>query len=428
MIRNTLVSCLFVLGGCAFDLGTLQANPVADGGMEMPLDDGGLPATDDAQVPMEDGGMVEDSDAGTDAGTDAGMMVEDPDGGTMPCTGRCLDPVSLATGRVHTCALYASGEVACWGGNGSGQFGDGTRVGGETPRLISGITDAVEIEALHDGTCARHTDGTVSCWGQLQDGAGWALTPTLVAGIVGADEIAAGAYHVCAIISGSVSCWYYQMGLERTVPVTIAGITNAVEIGAGSGFTCVRRATGQVSCWGENNSFGQLGDGTMLARPTTPGPVSSISSATHLSVGDDHSCVLQAGEVYCWGRNRQGQIGSGSAAISALTPQRVPDADAVLIAAGRESTCVIQTSGQVLCWGDNTYGQMGDGNTTEGRRLNPSTPVTGIVDADAIQSSQHVCTIRSTGQIVCWGLNNAGQLGNGTTVDSAVPVIVSPPT
>src|SRR5262249_37567598 len=117
-----------------------------------------------------------------------------------------------------------------------------------------------------------------------------------------------------------------------------------------------------------------------------------------------------------------GQLGDNS-----TTDRAVPVAVAGLssgvaaIAAGELHTCAVTTGGAVLCWGDNTFGELG-ANTT----LNSSTPVgplglsSGIA---AVAAGQYLtCAVTTSGGIQCWGLNDSGQLGNNSTVDSHVPV------
>jgi alpha-tubulin suppressor-like RCC1 family protein len=94
------------------------------------------------------------------------------------------------------------------------------------------------------------------------------------------------------------------------------------------------------------------------------------------------------------------------------------------LAAGQQHTCYILDDGTVDCWGRNTFGQLGDGSRT--RRLSP-VPVSNL-GGSAISiaaSAFHTCAVLSTGAVRCWGLNDSGQLGNGTATSSAVPVAVS---
>jgi alpha-tubulin suppressor-like RCC1 family protein len=150
------------------------------------------------------------------------------------------------------------------------------------------------------------------------------------------------------------------------------------------------------------------------------------SGVRAISSGYDHSCaLLQAGGVKCWGYNAYGQLGNGTMGIILTAPVDVVGLiDGVrILSAGGQHTCALMESGGVKCWGWNEYGQLGDG-TTEDR----STPVDvlGLQSGVAAISSGywHTCALMESGGVKCWGQNRYGEIGDGTAVNKSTPVDV----
>ena len=300
----------------------------------------------------------------------------------------------VAAGQGHTCAVLKGGQVKCWGLNDSGQLGDGTTTNRTTPTDICA-----------DATCASPLTGVVA--------------------------IAAGFGHTCALTTGGdVKCWgwneFGQIGdgtsgdgdpntLDniRTTPVDVAGLPpgGATAVAAGLGHSCALVTGGGVKCWGLNN-FGQLGDGTNTNRPT-PVDVATLTGAAEIAVGFGHSCALvTGGGVTCWGDNFFGQLGDGTTTNS-TTPSDVcadatcasPFTDAAGIDAGTAHSCAPTTGGGVKCWGSNEFGQLGDGTSGDG---DPNTldninltPVDVCADAPCDSALTSVVNIGTGGDHTC---------------------------
>jgi len=141
----------------------------------------------------------------------------------------------------------------------------------------------------------------------------------------------------------------------------------------GSGETCGLTMDGTAYCWGRGG-FGELGDGTQQPS-TVPIAVKTTSRFTQISAGGDHVCALTAaGDAYCWGVNSSGELGvatsescNGNATYSLICstqpvqPVGVPKF--IGIAAGATYTCGLVADGSVYCWGGNDRGQLGNGTS-----------------------------------------------------------------
>jgi alpha-tubulin suppressor-like RCC1 family protein len=286
--------------------------------------------------------------------------------GDLPVTVSGLSrATAIAVGTDHACALLSGGDVACWGANAAGQLGDGESGGPQhcddgpcsaVPVMVRGISDATAIATGGDQTCALRSGGGVACWGangygelgegasagpRRCDGAPCSAVPVMVRGLSGATAVAAGARHACALLAdGGIDCWGYNFSAElgvgtssgprwciagewcSTSPVEVASISTATTVVAGGDHTCALLAGGSVECWGYN-SFGQLGDATSTGPQTcywqlvrcakTPVAVIALGRARAVTAGGDHTCaLLDAGGIDCWGANWFGDLGDGA--------------------------------------------------------------------------------------------------------------------
>ena len=291
-----------------------------------------------------------------------------------------------ALGASHTLLLRNDGTIWAWGGNASGQVGDGTKTQRSVPVIVAGVMGVTSLAAGQSHTVALTSDGGVWTWG---------------------------------------SNTYGQLGdgttTQNSLPRQVAGLTGVASIAAGQNFTVALREDGTVWAWGQNAN-GQLGDGTTTQR-TVPTVVPGLSGISAVAAGASHTvAVSSAGAVLSWGLNSNGQLGDGSTTQRA-SPVQVGGLTGVSrVAAGWYHTLAINLSGNVWAWGQNTYGQLGDGTTT--RRLVP-TPLQTHGQAIGIAAGQsHSVALTAEGDVWSWGGNNAGQLGNGTLSQLTSPAVV----
>ncbi len=242
-----------------------------------------------------------------------------------------------------------------------------------------------------------------------------------------------GQTHACGVTSGGQTwCWgrnnAAQLGdstfTNRKVAVaTKQGGVSYTQITGGQMHTCAISSTGQAYCWGYN-ADGRLGDSTTSLRrvPVAVHPVGAISFAS-ISAGTQHTCGLDgSGQGYCWGSNASGQIGNNSTTYAKIaTAVQQGGSSYVQIAAGYVHTCALDGGGQAWCWGYGGDGQLGYGFTT-GDSLPAAVTQGGVSYSSIYTEYDHTCALDAGGLAYCWGRNNAGQLGDGTTTTQYTPV------
>jgi alpha-tubulin suppressor-like RCC1 family protein len=298
----------------------------------------------------------------------------------------------------------------------------------------------LSISAGFEHTCGVVTNHTVRCWGandvgQLGNGSTTrSAIPVAVSGLVGVKAVSTGTSESCALLTGgTVKCWGFNWygGLgdgsrtQSTTPVAVSGLVGVKAVSTGNLFSCALLTGGTVTCWGNNNS-GQLGNGQNNTFSTAPVAVSGLVGVTAIEASSaGYTCArLTAGTVKCWGANDFGELGNQSP-VDVLTPTTVSGLAGVTAITARQGhqTCARLTAGTAKCWGANDVGQLGNGTT-----IDSITPVavSGLVGVTAISAGQrHTCAFLAGGTAYCWGYNFRGQLGDGTTTDSTTPVAVS---
>jgi alpha-tubulin suppressor-like RCC1 family protein len=178
-----------------------------------------------------------------------------------------------------------------------------------------------------------------------------------------------------------------------------------------------------VASWG-GNWHGQLGDGTTTSR-SRYGDIGAGNDVAQIAAGYDHGLAVRSdGTVWAWGDNRYGVLGGGTT-TDPSTPVQVTGLTGVTqVAAGSLFSLALRSDGTVWAWGDNTHGELGRGTVTD-HEVTPA-QVPGLAGVTKISAGRLFgLALLSDGTVRAWGLNDFGQLGNGTTADSAVPVKVA---
>jgi alpha-tubulin suppressor-like RCC1 family protein len=360
---------------------------------------------------------------------------------------------TIAHNPLHWCALTAGGNAYCGGDNLYGQIGNGTQGEDVVPSApVSDLTEVASVHVLNNTSFALREDGTVWCWGHNDAllGVGekchnLCLVPTMKEDLASVGILAtgfsgswAGYGFACAILdSGQIECWGAnyrgQLGngtlLDSSVPTKVVGVEGAVAMAATNLTACAATADGLLWCWGRNTS-GQLGTGSTPADDATLTRVNGPVGFSSLSATSMFSCATGTDErVWCWGASYKGNYGSGYGNVLAQTPTQVSwlaGVSQVSAGAGHSddtgystTTCAV-VQGTAWCWGNNDHGQVGDGTTEES--LQP-VPVIGLPGAKYIATGyNHSCAIGLSGGTWCWGKGTSGAPGQGGYKDSTEPI------
>jgi alpha-tubulin suppressor-like RCC1 family protein len=350
----------------------------------------------------------------------------------------------------------ASRTVLAWGRNTTGQLGDGTTTSTSTPvrvHLPAG-TEVTQVRAGCAHTLALTARGQVLAWGsdsdgQLGDGRITdSANPVRVKLPRGTKitAIRAGCEHSLALTSkGQVLAWGYNHGGElgngstanSDVPVRVRLPRHAkvTAVSAGQYFSLARTAKGQVLAWGDNDS-GELGDGS-TASSDVPVRVALPAGVRATAVSAEEETALArtsgGGRLFGWGDNSLGQLGDGTT-TSSDTPVSIPIlghgpslGHLVSLFGGCGHTVALFSKGEVLAWGSNVFGQLGDGTT-----VGSDTPVVVMLPTGAkVAAISAGCAtsyaLTRAGHMLAWGLGAIGELGDGSTTSSDTPVRVDLP-
>jgi len=333
--------------------------------------------------------------------------------------------VAIAARLATTCVIRSDNTVWCVGFNNQGQLGDGTT---EERAVFVQASSLANIQQIALGAATMYAvDGAGKLWAsgangrhELGDGTTNASsTPIEIAAPGRTRLIVAGESHACALSTmDTLSCWGWnvngQVGngtmVDQPTPVQIA--TGVSEVVASGRRTCfIKTSDSSVWCFGKNTE-GEIGDGTTNPTPT-PTQIPSFT-AIGLAAGGHHSCARRADNTaWCWGRNTFGQMGNGT-----LTEQRSPApvpgvaGVAELFASGGRRTCARLSGGDVWCWGETPFGMR---SAVPPIGIDLPMAIAALMGATVVATaSTHTCAVLADGRLQCAGVNDHGQLGDGS--------------
>ena len=377
----------------------------------------------------------------------------------------------IAVASTHTLALTADGSIYSWGKNNSGQLGDGSKVDTLVPILVdrSGIAGSKVFVSIAAGSgFAGYShgvtdDGSLYGWGgnwsyQLGDGTSVdqttpvaVSTSNLAAGVKFA-AVASGAGHSLALTSeGRIYGWgsnqFGKVGdgsnTDRAIPVLVAASgpmsgESVVAISAGENHSLALTSTGQLFAWGRGSS-GSLGNGA-LASVNSPSAVSTSSFPVgidfrSIAAGANTSMAISTGgQLFSWGYNGDGQLGIGLPTLFQPTPLAVSTSGLPInttfssISVGFDHTLALSSEGLIYAWGANSEGQLGDGTQSLSAVPVPVSTTNfpaGTTFSQIATGRQYSMALSTEGVIYAWGVNGSGQLGDGTNVESSLPLEIT---
>lgn len=357
---------------------------------------------------------------------------------------------SVASGLEHTLAIKTDGTLWAWGRNDSGQLGIGTIINSNTPVQVGIANNWKIVSGGVDHSAGVQTDGTLWTWGgnffgQLGNGSfssGLSLSPVQVGNETNWNTVDCGYYFNVALkgsFSKSLWTWgvndFNQLGngnlINVNTPQQIGTSLNWFLVSAGAYHAlALEFVTGgnRLMGWGANQ-YGQLGGGSFASRSVPTQSGTDLNWQTVVT-GYFHSLAKKTnGTLWAWGYNADGQIGNGSNAFNIPIPTQVgTDANwQGVLGAGYNYSMAKRTDGTLWSWGRNTFGGAGLGNVIYSYLpLQIDTSTTWGINITASQSFGGA--LRQDGSLSTWGLNDKGQLGNGSNINTNMPNAIACPT
>ena len=379
--------------------------------------------------------------------------------------------------KYGNCFIDKKGKVYTLGSNSYGQLGDGTTNYSNEPICISDIENSPlkgkNIVDIYGGSTmiARDSDGKLYSWGNNDSGklgngtTGNSSMPICISDIENSplnkrNIVDVYVNHSDTIIAkdsdGKLYSWglnsYGQLGDGTTdvsyMPICISNIENSplngkniVKIYQGHQMVIAKDSNGKLYSWGDNY-YGQLGDGK-TTNSSMPICISDIENSPlkGKNIVDVHNNTIRViakdsnGKLYSWGDNEYGQLGNGTTVNSSM-PVCISDIESSPLK-GKNIVDVYggsiakDSNGKLYSWGSNSSGQLGNGTTANSSMPVcisdiENSPLKGKKIVDVYDKLYGDIIVKdNNGKLYSWGSNSSGQLGNGTTKNSSMPVCIS---
>ena len=347
-----------------------------------------------------------------------------------------IELTTIDVGGSHACAVLTDGSISCWGTNLEGQLG-------------------IDVLPVLEG---RRDDN------RSVDGIGFSSQPVQVVGLPEDDpmvQVVVGDWTSCGLTAlGKAYCWgkggYVGDSTtdDRPAPVKISIDARILKLAAGWYHTCALTVDGEVLCWGVDRGLGDGVERTDWEKAITPNLTGAFPSGRHavdLAASSSGTCALLDNQsISCWTRDetpRDGEVFGGNASIiniqsgnhkicASLTNQSTAcssptwwkrptswnhrvewyNASVTAVTNGYEHTCLILLNGSVMCRGLNEDGQLGDGTWSDRDEFTPVQGLPSNVPVVAINAGSHnTCAVVATGNVHCWG-QHRGVVADGTHV------------
>ena len=303
--------------------------------------------------------------------------------------GTLNDWLKVTSGSLNTFAIKNNGTLWGTGTNQYGCLGVGTSISTYYSfQQIGTATNWSKIAAAQFFTIALKTDGTIWGWGQND---------------------------FFQVIGGTVA--------NQLIPVQIGTATDWVDIETTSSRTSFAiKSNGTIWGWGSNS--GMLLGSSAVSSLATPTQLNTATDWSKLAAGASHILALKTnGNLWAWGSANHGQLGN-NAPNSSFNPILISTDTWIYISAGTHTSFGIKSDGTLWSWGWNNSGQLGQGTTTN---LLVPTQIGSATDWATVDTNQYNFTVatKTDGSVWAWGDNYFGEFGNGTTVGSTVPVLIS---